>query len=157
MGPGHLSQINKNILGCLPRGRKVPPLLTDWLEPQLFNIDGILAVQTLPVGKRIPDDATDFPQGSKLVRFSNEIGGAVEPKPQQCFGVDNDNADDNFSDLPKFALIGIPREPMDFVQRACSLVHPVLRAMQVGSPLFDAACIQAHPMWFFASSLAYGM
>ena len=63
-------------------------------------------------------------------------GGAVEPKPQQCFGVDNVN--DHFSDLPKFALIGIPREPMDFVQRACSLVHPVLRAMQVGSPLLDA-------------------
>ena len=98
---GQLNQINKTILGCLPRGRKVPPLLTDWLEPQLFNIDGILAVQTLPVGKRIPDATTAFPQGSKLVRFSNENGGAIEPKPQQCFGVDNDNADDNFSDLPK--------------------------------------------------------
>ena len=83
---GQLNQINKTILKSLPRGRKVPPLLTDWLELQLFNIDGILAVQTLPVGKRVPDCATAFPQGSKLVRFSNEMGVAVEPKPQQCFG-----------------------------------------------------------------------
>ena len=120
----------------MPRGRKAPPLLTDWLELQLLNIDGILAVQTLPVGKRVPDSATAFPQGSKLVRFSNEMGVAVEPKPQQCFG--DDNIDDNVSDLPKFALIGIPREPMDFARCAYSLVHPVLRAMQVGSPLMDA-------------------
>ena len=32
-------QISKTILGCLPRGRKVPPLLTDWLDPQLVQID----------------------------------------------------------------------------------------------------------------------
>ena len=64
-GP-EVAQINKTILGCLPRGRKVPPLLTDWLEPQLFRIDDTPAVQTLPVGKRIPDSVKRFPQGSKL-------------------------------------------------------------------------------------------
>ena len=42
------------------------------------------------------------------------------------------------SQLPTFALIGIPREPRDFVAKACSLVHPVLRAMQVGSLMLDA-------------------
>ena len=131
------NQVNKTILGCLPRGRKVPPILTDWLEPQLFNIDGLDTIQTLPVGKRIPDAVTVFPPGSKLVRFTNENGVALDPKPQQRFGNEDGN-DDGCSDMPKFALVGIPREPLDFVRCACSLVHPVLRAMQVGGPMLEA-------------------
>eukprot|EP00435_Cladocopium_sp_Y103_P075157 s92_g54.t1 len=116
-------QVNKAILGCLPRGRKVPPLLTDWLEPQLM-ISAWPEVQALPFGKRIPDAVTIFPAGSKLVRFTNEMG--VEPSPE-CRG-----------EMPKFAMVGIPREPLKFVGLACSLVHPVLRAMQVGDAMKDA-------------------
>ena len=124
------TQINKTILGCLPRGRKVPPLLTDWLEPQLFSIHDLPAVQNLPVGKRIPDSVKVFPQGSKLVRFTNENGELLERVQQQL--------DSSLSQLPMFALIGIPREPRDFVYKACTLVHPVLRAMQVGSVMLEA-------------------
>ena len=123
------AQINKTILGCLPRGRKVPPLITDWLEPQLFRIDDAPAVQTLPIGKRIPDSVQRFPQGSKLVRFTNENGEVSERYPQQ--------QDDSVSKLPTFALIGIPRESREFVAKACTLVHPVLRAMQVGNLMLD--------------------
>eukprot|EP00435_Cladocopium_sp_Y103_P073752 s20_g45.t1 len=116
--------VNKAILGCLPRGRKVPPLLTDWLEPQLFDISQWPMVQTLPIGKRIPDSVTVFPPGSKLVRFTNEMG--VEPCPERL------------AELPQFAMVGIPREPMEFVRLACSIVHPVLRSMQVGDALKEA-------------------
>ena len=137
IGRFDMNQINKTILGCLPRGRKVPPILTDWLEPRLFNIDGLAAIQALPVGKRIPDAITAFPLGSKLVRFTDENGVAFDPKPQQCFGNNHDNLD-GCSDMPKFAPVGIPREPLDFVRCACSLVHPVLRAMQVGGPMLEA-------------------
>jgi hypothetical protein len=87
-------------------------------------------VQTLPIGKRIPASVQRFPPGSKLVRFTNENGEAMEREMQQ--------QGDSLSQLPTFALIGIPREPRDFVYKACSLVHPVLRAMQVGSLMLDA-------------------
>ena len=124
-------QINKAILGCLPRGRKVPPLLTDWLEPQLFQIDHLPVVQTLPVGKRIPDSVQIFPKGSKLVRFTNENGGDAGVQ------VAGDNASQNVG-LPRFALVGIPREPGEFIARACSLTHPLLQALRVGGALNDA-------------------
>ena len=122
-----LPPINKTILGCLPRGRTVPPLLTDWLEPQVFKIDNAPAVQTLPVGKRIPDPVKILPQGSKLVQFTHETGVALELNPTQCAN--------SISQLPKFALIGIAREPLDFVLCACTLAHPVLREMQLGGLL----------------------
>ena len=116
------AQVNKTILGCLPRGRKVPPIISDWLEPKVFSIDQLPAVQTLPVGKRLPDSISAFPKGSKLGRFTNEKG------------VDCASG----SETPKFALIGIPREPADFVLKACTLVHPLLRAMQVGDAMLNA-------------------
>eukprot|EP00435_Cladocopium_sp_Y103_P074393 s19_g48.t1 len=115
--------INKTILGCLPRGRKIPPLLTDWLEPQVFDISAHPQIQTLPVGKRIPDSVTIFPAGSKLVRFTNVNGGDFE-RPE--------------TDLPKFAMVGIPREPRDFIYLACTVVHPLKRAMQVGDAMLNA-------------------
>ena len=125
-----MAQVNQTILGCLPRGRKVPPLLTDWLEPQLYNIESVPVVQTLPVGKRIPDSVALFPPGSKLVRFTNASGVELELSPEH-------GGDDSLQ-LPKFALVGIPREPGDFVAKACTLVHPLLRAMQVGDVMLEA-------------------
>ena len=122
----NLNQLNKAILGCLLRGRRMPPILTDWLEPTVFSIDHLPAVQCLPVGKRIPDSVTAFPQGSRLVRFTNDKGVTVEVHGE------------NLDELPKFALVGIPREPGDFLARACMLVHPVQRAMQVGIALEEA-------------------
>jgi hypothetical protein len=95
-----MAQVNKTILGCLPRGRKVPPLLTDWLEPQLYNIEDVPAVQTLPVGKRIPDSVALFPPGSKLVRFTSESGVELELAPKL--------GGDSSLQLPKFAMVGIP-------------------------------------------------
>ena len=119
------AQINKTILGCLPRGRKVPPLMTDWLEPQLFRIDDVPAVQTLPIGKRIPDSVQRFPQGSKLVRFTNENGEVSERYLQQ--------QDDGVSMLPTFALIGIPREP----RFCCKSLHT------------GPSCFESNASWKF--------
>ena len=125
-GVAATSHINKAILGCLPRGRKVPPLLTDWLEPQLFPINHLPTVQALPLGKRIPDAVAEFPPGSKLVRFTNEMG------------VETGVHGEGLNEMPRFALIGIPREPSEFVARASTLVHPVMRAMQVGLAMSEA-------------------
>jgi hypothetical protein len=79
------------------------------------------------VGKRIPDSVKIFPQGSKLVQFTHETGVALELNPTQCAN--------SISQLPKFALIGIAREPLDFVLCACTLAHPVLCEMQLGGLL----------------------
>ena len=37
-----------------------------------------------------------------------------------------------------FAVVGIPREPWDFVKEAVIMEHPTLRAMKVGAPLLGA-------------------
>ena len=36
---------NKAILGCLPRGRKMLPFMSDFLQPRVHNIAGVTAVQ----------------------------------------------------------------------------------------------------------------
>ena len=110
---------NKAILGCLPRGRKMLPFMSDFLQPQVYDISGQLQVGMLGVGKRIPESCTLFPPGSRLIRFSNAMGG-----------IDSGNMG-----LPSFALAGIPREPMDFLKEACKLVHPTAMAMRVGVAL----------------------
>ena len=110
---------NKALLGCLPRGRKMLPFISDFLQPQVHNIEFLHEIRTLAIGKRIPSSCTVFPLGSKLLRFSNGTGG-----------VDIDNVG-----LPCFALIGIPREPMEFLLAACRLTHPTAMAMTVGTLL----------------------
>ena len=67
--------LNKAILGCLPRGHKLLPLPTESLQPQQFDIASFPDVQTLALGKRIPDHCSAFPKGSKLLRFVNVSGG----------------------------------------------------------------------------------
>eukprot|EP00435_Cladocopium_sp_Y103_P021857 s2092_g5.t1 len=109
--------INKAILGCLPRGRKMLPMMSEHLQPQLFDISHLHEVQQLPLGKRIPDSCNSFPKGSKLLRFCNVDGGTdVTPK----------------LGLPCHAMVGIPRTPDDFLKEACKLTHPTAMAMTVG-------------------------
>ena len=110
---------NKALIGCLPRGRKMLPFISDFLQPQVHNITDAPEVRTLAIGKRIPATCKLFPAGSKLIKFSNETGG-----------VDADNVG-----LPSFALIGIPREPLDFLKEACKLIHPTAMALTVGGAL----------------------
>jgi len=112
--------LNKAILGCLPRGRKLLPLPTESLQPQQFDIASFPDVQTLALGKRIPDHCSAFPKGSKLLCFANVSGG--------------DDVDAKVG-LPKAAVIGIPKEPSHFLAEACKLVHPTVMAMSVGGML----------------------
>ena len=66
---------NKAILGCLPRGRKLLPFISEILQPATFDISSMPLVQTMVIGKRIADDVAQFPKGSKLLRFDNVDGG----------------------------------------------------------------------------------
>ena len=76
--------LNKAILGCLPRGRKLLPLPTESLQPQQFDIASFPDVQTLALGKRIPDHCSAFPKGSKLLRFVNVSGGTMWMQKLGC-------------------------------------------------------------------------
>ena len=115
--------VNKTILGCLPRGRRLPPLLTECLLPQCFSIAEHPLLQTLPLGKRIPDDCNPFSKGAKLISFCNADGGKIS-------GEESKN-------MPSFAMIGLPREPWEFVKEACSLQHPYLMSVKVGEALLN--------------------
>lgn len=116
--------LNKAILGCLPRGRKVPPFISEFLEPQIWDITHAPEVQQLALGKRIPDSCSLVPKGSRLYNFVNSDGGSS-------------NVYDEASGMPHFALIGIPREPEDFLHQACKLTHPTEMAMNVSPILLD--------------------
>ena len=106
---------NKAILGCLPRGRKLLPFISEILQPATFDISSMPLVQTMVIGKRIADDVAQFPKGSKLLRFDNVDGG-------DCKDLG----------LPTRAIIGIPRSPEEFLKEACSLIHPTAMSMAVG-------------------------
>ena len=115
-----VAHINKAILGCLPRGRKLVPLMSEFLQPQIHDISMWQIIQQLPLGKRIPDACTIFPKGSRLLKFVNEDGG-------DYYG----------TGMPRYATIGIPREPLEFLREACKVVHPTEMAMQVSSLLIE--------------------
>ena len=137
--------VNKAILGCLPRGRKMVPLFSELLQPTLLDISGHPAVQTLALGKRIPDSCEAFPKGSKLFRFVNVKGGLSlnDDANANFFNANVDATCHEFSGehlnqgLPTHAMIGIPREPMEFLREACKLTHPTEMAMSVSQLLID--------------------
>ena len=73
-----------------------------------------------------------FPKGSKLLRFVNvSDGGSIDAKVG----------------LPKTALIGIPKEPSQFLAEACKLVHPTTMAMSVGGDVGAEYSFLQRPQW----------
>ena len=88
----------------------------------MWDISHYPSLQQLAIGKRIPDACDFVPKGSKLVKFVNANGGS------DCVYSDE-------AGMPKFALIGIPREPDFFWCQACQLTHPTEMSMSV-SPIF---------------------
>lgn len=59
---------NKAVLGMLPRGKTIPPLLTDLMKPAEAILPESIDPRTLTVGARIPDSKF-FPAGTKLLRL----------------------------------------------------------------------------------------
>lgn len=111
--------VNKTVVGFQPRGHRVPPVMTDFLLPSKINIDVYKDFKRLPPGARLPSDAP-FPSGSRLLRFvSNDTGGECETKHPETSHV----------------IVGIPREPEDFVMEACKLVHPTNQPARLSKEL----------------------
>ena len=112
--PGVPDLQNRASLGWQPRGCKLPPLLTDFLEPQAYDVAEHPDLADILPGCRIPD-GLGFPKGSRVLRGAGQNG---------------------------FAMLGLPREPLAFLSAASELVHPVERAGQVSSAI--AAAVASH-------------
>lgn len=99
--------VNKTVVGVQPRGHRVPPVMTDFLLPSKVEIDVYKHFKRPPPATRLPADSP-FPAGSRVLRFvDNDKGGECGTKLQEI----------------RHAIVGIPREPSDFVREACKLVH----------------------------------
>ena len=81
---------NRASLGWQPRGCKLPPLLTDFLEPQAYDVAEHPDLADILPGRRIPD-GLGFPKGSRVLRGAGQNG---------------------------FATLGLPREPLAFLSAA---------------------------------------
>ena len=123
--PSHSRQcalVNKAILGNLPRGKAIPPLMTDFLVSREHVLPPMMSLRELTPGCRLPDSEF-FPAGTRLLRFV--VDGGVEV----CSSKSGDQC---------MAVLGIPRNPLDFLAEACKLVHPSMQKLRL-SPMISAA------------------
>ena len=115
---------NKAILGNLPRGNKLPPLLTDFLEIKTVICQEYPFLAHAKPGSRLPDNAV-FPKGARLMQLKNDYGGddllcgSGEP------GVAR-------------AEIGIPVQPLEYLSKAAKLVHPDLMRVKLSPQMEEA-------------------
>ena len=92
---------NRTVIGVQPRGNKLPPVMTDLLQPQQVDIGAFPDIKCLA-----PGNTAAFPPGSRLIRFVNDEVGRDEAKPWK-------------------AILGLPRTQEQYVEEACKLTHPM--------------------------------
>eukprot|EP00435_Cladocopium_sp_Y103_P004054 s4006_g1.t1 len=127
-------QANRAILGTLPRGNKLPPLLTDFLQKTVVHVHQFPFLQQAKPGARLPDSA-HFPKGARLMRFLNDQQGVFSDQ----FDDFNGNSNDNSCNVEfTMAEVGIPVEPLEYIKQACNLVHPNAQQMKLSDELEKA-------------------
>ena len=112
----HISQtkqLTKAFLGALPRGRRVPPVMSDLLVAQQVEVQKFQFLMHMAPNTRISDEHCKqfphFPKGSRLLSFGNENG--VVNENEQTLQQQVSQADSR-----KYAIVGFPREPWVFVE-----------------------------------------
>ena len=133
---------NKALVGLLPRGRLINPMIPDFAKPQLFCISKHQILQTMQVGARVPD-MPDLPSGTRLLSHVLELKKGDVDKAH-VVGVQPDKKDmEELLRTPvkdahgrcNFAMLAIPRGPDEFLACAIKLVHPVLQRLRIGEAL----------------------
>eukprot|EP00435_Cladocopium_sp_Y103_P036446 s2670_g9.t1 len=109
---------NRAFLGAMPRGNKLPPLLTDFLRTTTVSVSAFPFLQHAKPGARLPDNQF-FPKGARLLRVFNDQQGVSE------------------------ADIGLPVEPVDYIKQACTLVHPNMQPVKLPEGMEWAIQLQA--------------
>lgn len=136
---------NKAMSGLLPRGRHILPLMPDFMQPQIFDISKCKSLQNLVPGTRLPDSC-GLPLGSKLICYVLEISngdrvGAHILDKGTTRAPDPSTAPSPLKDcngLCNFAKVGIPREPLEFLQKAIKLRHPTLQSGLMSGAMLEA-------------------
>ena len=120
---------NRSVVGVQPRGHKLPPVMTDLLTPQQVDVSAFPDIKCLAPGMRLPDNSS-FPPGSRLIRFVNDEKGVEVSKSV------------NVSMPRSMAIMGLPREPEQYVREACRLTHPMNFDARLSKELNNALRVQ---------------
>ena len=126
VGPDHLhlkDKVNRAILGALPRGSKMPPLLTDFLREEIVEIQRFPCLAQAKPGARLTDN-TVFPKGSRLLHVWNDYGGLQNSGPSD---VEEVHAPTHEGETRLLAKVGMPVPPLDYLAMVTKLVHPDLQ------------------------------
>ena len=107
---------NKAILGAPPKGSKLPPLLTDFLEETVVPVQHHACLEQAKPGARLADNAV-FPKGARLLQVWNDQVGSTEGEPTLV------------------AKVGIPVTPLKYVAMASQLIHPDLQRVKLSPQL----------------------
>ena len=125
IGPHHLhlrDTANKAILGALPRGGKLPPLLSDFLHEVVVPVDHHSFLQHAKPGARIADNNV-FPKGARLLQVWNAQSG-VDGQTGGQNGALVGTQNSALQNSALIARVGVPAEPLDYVAWAVKLVSP---------------------------------
>ena len=145
----HKDLRNRATLGTLPRGNKLPPLLTDFLQ----------TLACLDLHTRLPGNST-FPPGTRILAFQNGYGGNGCEATATGIGISADRMSKDIAfdrvskdmvfaaekvskDVTKWAVLGVPLEPLEYVARACQLVHPELQNILVSDAMAETVRMHA--------------
>ena len=102
--------LNRAAAGLQPRGNRLPPLLTDFFIHETVSLETQPWLRELYPGKRLPCN-DQFPPGARILSFSNDdTGGDV---------------------VGEKVTVGVPLDPLSYLQQACNAEHPSERCMVV--------------------------
>ncbi len=114
---------NKAAIGSQPRGKKLPPVMTDLLEASPISLCAHPELCDVAPGSRL--SSSSFPPGARLLRFETAKGGSGGEAEQ-------------LSKSKEVAIVGIPRDPMRYLQEALNLKHPSNADILQGSEVLEA-------------------
>ena len=102
--------LNRAAAGLQPRGNRLPPLLTDFFIHETVSLETQPWLRELYPGKRLPPNE-QFPPGARILSFANDyVGGDV---------------------VGEKVTVGVPLDPLSYLQQACNAEHPSERCMVV--------------------------
>ena len=103
--------LNRAAAGLQPRGNRLPPLLTDFFVHETVPLDTQPWLRELYPGKRLPSNE-QFPPGARILSFSNDDTGGDDVAGEKV-------------------TVGVPLDPLSYLQQACNAEHPSERCMVV--------------------------
>ena len=140
VGVDHLhvrDRANKAILGALPRGNVVPPLLSDFLQDMVVPLNQYQCLLAAKPGARLPDNA-HFPKGTRLLQVWNDYVGEIGQSQSDDKATSSNGEAKMLGAEKLMARVGVPAPPLDYVAKAIGLVHPNLLEVNLSAAMEEA-------------------